>query len=45
MSSFSVVGRSIQEIRIDGVQIVERRKEDVVFSEPKSNYQLLVDST
>ena len=44
MFSLSVVGRSILGIRINGVQIVEPRKEDVVSSELKSNnYLLLID--
>ena len=33
MWAFLVVGRSIQEIRIDGVQIVEQGKEDVISLE------------
>ena len=42
--SLSVVGRSILGIRIDGVQTVEPRKEDVISSELKSNnYLLLID--
>ena len=42
--SLSVIGRSILRIRIDGVQTVEARKEDVVSSELKSNnYLLLID--